>query len=133
MMETNPTVLILLNDLMFQVKIAEAAKRSEVQAVFLKDAALLIRRARQDPPYLVILDLNYQEGHPLETIRTLRTALETAEVQLLGYVSHVQTDQKAAALAAGCHTVVARSAFVENLPALLLRQDKSASAKPNGL
>ena len=38
---------------------------------------------------------------------------------MIGFVSHVQTELKQRAKEIGCDTVVARSVFAQNLPAIL--------------
>ena len=38
---------------------------------------------------------------------------------MVGFVSHVQTELKQRAQEVGCDTVVARSVFAQNLPAIL--------------
>jgi hypothetical protein len=42
-------------------------------------------------------------------------------VQVMGFLSHVQTDLAAAAHEAGCDFVLARSAFAQQLPQLLVK------------
>lgn len=132
-MENSNLVLVLLNDLMFQVKIAEAAKRSGVKVAFLDSAANLLQVAASQQPQVIVLDLNFVNGAPLATIRALKAKEETRAIPLLGYVSHVQVDLRAAAAEAGCDLVVARSAFVQNLPEMLSKYAASATAAEDRL
>lgn len=113
------TVLILLDDLFFQVNIADAAKRADVAVRFISDAGAFVAQAQQESPAALILDLNYRRSDSLETIRALRGVAALQSVPVIAYVSHVQTELRAAAIEAGCARVLARSAFVQNLPALL--------------
>lgn len=118
---SNPsTVLAVLNDLMFRVKIEEAAKRAGLQTLFVQSQADALARAREGPA-VIILDLNYAETDPLDTIRKLKASDDTKGINLVGYVSHVQVDLKQAAQEGGCDVVVARSAFSQNLPTILRR------------
>jgi hypothetical protein len=52
---------------------------------------------------------------------TLKSELKTKESVVIGFVSHVQNNLIAAARDAGCGLVLARSAFVSQLPSLLQR------------
>ncbi|SRR5579875_2111758 len=113
-------ILAVLNDLMFTVKIQEAAKRAGLEPVFVKSQQRALEEAKEKPA-VIILDLNYAEAAPLETIEKLKADQESSRISLLGYVSHVQTDLKHAAQEKGCDSVMARSAFSQNLPRILSR------------
>ncbi len=91
-----------------------------MDAVFVKSKHDALAKAREGPVAL-ILDLNDAGTAPLELISALKSDAGTCELPLLGYVSHVQMDMRQAAQEKGCDVVVARSAFVQNLPALLER------------
>ncbi len=117
----NPnTVLAVLSDLMFRVKIEEAAKRAGLQTIFVQSQADALSQAREGPA-VIIFDLNCAQTEPLDTIRKLKASDETKAINLVGYVSHVQADLKQAAQDEGCDVVVARSAFSQNLPTILRR------------
>ena len=64
----------------------------------------------------VILDLNFV---PPELIERLKSGERTREIPLIGYVSHVQTEVIHQARERGCDTILARSAFVQGLGALM--------------
>jgi CheY-like chemotaxis protein len=119
---TNPSnrVIALMQDLMFMVRIQEAAKRAGLETKVVKTKADLLRTAAEHPA-LIIIDLNYDPGEPLAAIRELKADTVTSAIHLLAYVSHVQTELRAAASNSGCDTVLARSAFVQNLPEILRR------------
>jgi CheY-like chemotaxis protein len=117
----NPnTVVAVLSDLMFRVKIEEAAKRAGLQTAFVQSQRDALARAREGAA-VIILDLNCADTEPLDTIRKLKASDETKGIDLVGYVSHVQADLKQAAQQEGCDVVVARSAFSQNLPTILRR------------
>jgi CheY-like chemotaxis protein len=116
----NSKVLAVMNDLFFSVKINDAAKKLGSAAEFVKDADHAVERAKLHPP-LIILDLNCNTLDPLAFIRNLKSDSETAAIPMLGFISHVQTELRKNAEAAGCDTVVARSAFAQNLSAMLQR------------
>ena len=125
----NPSkrMIAVVSDLMFTVKIQEAAKRTGLNLTFVKSGAQALAEAKQGAA-LVILDLNNATANPLEVIEQLKADPATRSISLLGYVSHVQTDLKQAAEARGCDVVMPRSAFSHNLPAILRRYAEPASA-----
>lgn len=114
------TIVAVLSDLIFTVKIQEAAKRVGLESVFVKTAAGAIEKAKENP-VAMILDLNASGIDALQLIEQLKSDTATSGVSLLGYVSHVQADLKIAAQQKGCDLVVVRSAFSQNLPTLLKR------------
>jgi CheY-like chemotaxis protein len=113
-------IVAILSDLMFTVKIQEAAKRAGLDVVFVKTKEDALAKARENPA-VIILDLNTTALDALEVISNLKGDSETSKISLVGYVSHVQGDLKQAAHDKGCDTVIARSAFSQNLPTILRR------------
>ncbi len=115
---TIKTVVAVLSDLMFTVKIQDAVRRAGWEAVFVQSPADALARAKNGPG-AIVLDLNYAAGAPLETISALKADEGTRGVPLIGFVSHVQVDLRKAAEERGCDVVVARSVFARELPRLL--------------
>ena len=111
-------VVSVLNDLMFTVKIQQAAKQAGLEPVFVTSRTEAVEHAKESPA-LVIIDLNYTAAEPLDLITALKRDEQTRATRLVGYVSHVQTELRKAAENAGCDVVIARSAFVQNLPEIL--------------
>lgn len=110
-----PRVVAYMDDLFFQMKLAETAKhlQVEVKVAATPDALLQL----MDPlPKFVIVDLNARNT-PLEAIEKLRAQQPTLPV--IGFLSHVQTDLAAKAKAAGFQQVMPRSQFTANLPQIL--------------
>jgi PleD family two-component response regulator len=120
MTECSKKILAVLSDLMFTVKIKEAAKRVGLETIFVRSQQDALLQAKQQPA-VIILDLNHAEAGPLDTIAKLKTNAETSGISLLGYVSHVDVALKKAAQEKGCDQVIARSAFSQNMPAILGR------------
>ena len=110
---------------MFTVKIQEAAKRAGLETVFVKTSQDVMAQAKQQPA-VIILDLNTNSVEPLAVIDQLKADEETSRISLLGYVSHVQGELKAAAQQRGCDVVMARSAFSQNLQVILKRYATAA-------
>ncbi|MGH9652904.1 MAG: response regulator [Bryobacteraceae bacterium] len=113
-------VVGVLSDLMFTVKIQEAAKRAGLDAVFVKTKEDALVQAKNQP-VAVIIDLNSAAAEPLELIEQCKADSETSKVHLIAFVSHVQADLKQAATDKGADLVVARSVFSQNLPNILKR------------
>lgn len=112
-------ILVVVDDLMFSVKISSAAKAVNAPIAFERAPAAVLPRIRDERPSLVIFDLNSSRLRPIETIAALKRDPALAGTRTVGYVSHVQSDVIAAARAAGCDEVLARSAFSEKLGAIL--------------
>ena len=108
-------VVALMDDLFFQMKVAETAKHLglELKVATNGDALLSLL---EPAPNLVIVDLNAR-SQPLGAIERLRAAQK--DLRIIGFLSHVQRDLAAQAEAAGCNEVMPRSAFTQNLAAIL--------------
>ena len=113
-------ILAVVNDLMFTVKINDAAKRVGVAVEFVKSEKDTLDKAKEKP-LLIILDLNFDGVKPLQLISKLKSDRELRRIGLISYLSHVQGGLKQQAHDAGCDMVLARSAFSQNLPQILKR------------
>jgi DNA-binding NarL/FixJ family response regulator len=104
-----------MDDLFFQMKLAETAKHLgvEVKVAATPDA---LQALLNPAPKLLIVDLN-SRNEPIATIQRLRA--EKNDVRVVGFLSHVQADLAAQARAAGCDEVMPRSAFTQNLATIL--------------
>jgi CheY-like chemotaxis protein len=111
-------ILAAVDDLFFLGKIQHTAKLLGI-GVAAVDPRKLREEIAQTPVCAVILDLNHRCGGAVEALRALKSDPTTAGVPVLGFLSHVQTDLAAAARAAGCDILLARSAFSQQLPQLL--------------
>ena len=113
-------VLAAVDDLMFSSRISTAAKGVGAELKFTRSVDAVLGAARATPPpTLVILDLNGVRMKPLEIIAALKADPALAAIPIVGFVSHVDTATIEAARQAGVDRVLARSAFVEQLPQLL--------------
>jgi len=113
-------LVAVLDDLMFTVKILDAAKRLEIAAKFVKtEADALIAAA--EGPRAILLDLNCCAVDTVSLAARLKADEGAKAIPLLAFVSHVQTDLIDKARRAGVDVVLARSAFSRNLPELLRR------------
>jgi DNA-binding NarL/FixJ family response regulator len=108
-------IVAYVDDLFFQMKLAETAKHLhvEVKVASTPDALLQL----MDPlPKFVIVDLNARNS-PLQAVQQLRERQPT--LPIIGFLSHVQADLAVQAKAAGLQQVMARSQFTTQLPQIL--------------
>jgi DNA-binding NarL/FixJ family response regulator len=108
-------VVALMDDLFFQMKVAETAKHLGLELKVAGNADSLMELVGTGPK-LVIVDLNARSG-AIAAIERVKAA--TNGVRMVGFLSHVQTDLAAQARAAGCDEVMPRSSFTQNLAAIL--------------
>jgi len=112
-------VLALAADLIFASRIRATATAVGASVHIVRSAEELIARARATAPRLVLVDLEARAGDLPGAIRQLRATPETAAVPIVAFASHTNREAIEAARAAGASRVLARSAFVRELPALL--------------
>jgi CheY-like chemotaxis protein len=113
--------LAAVDDLMFSSRISTTAKAVGVPVRFTRSLEAVLDGARATPPpHLIVLDLNSARIRPLEVIAALKADPALATIPLVGFVSHVDSATIEAARAAGIDRVLARSAFVEQLPTLIV-------------
>jgi len=114
-------ILAVVDDLLFTVKINDAAKRVGLDVEFLKSERDVLDKAADEKPLLIILDLNNNSVEPLDLISKLKAHGDLKKISLIGYLSHVQGELKQKAHEAGANIVMARSAFSQNLQQILKR------------
>ncbi len=120
MKQDKKKILAVVDDLLFTVKIMDAAKRAGLEAEFLKSEKDLLDKAKEQP-LLIILDLNANCVNTLKLIELLKGNLEFKSISLIAFLSHVQGELKMKAQEAGANMVMARSAFSQNLQQILKR------------
>ncbi|HEY6290333.1 MAG TPA: response regulator [Terriglobia bacterium] len=116
------SLIAAVDDLFFSARIRDTARRAGVATEIVATAKLpaaLAERLVRGGAEAVILDLNSPRA--VDLIRTLKADPQTRPVPIVGFASHVAADTIAAARAAGCDQVLARSAFTHQLPELLQR------------
>src|SRR5260370_22579585 len=97
------------------MEVGETAERlgGEVKVATTGDALMPLL---DSSPKLLIVELN-SRNEPIAAIERVRAAKNG--VRVVGFLSHVQTELAAQARAAGCDEVMPRSAFTQNLAAIL--------------
>ncbi len=124
-----PDVLALVDDLFFQARLTETARKLGVTLRTVSTGAALVEALEATPdgatpvelPRLVVIDLNARQG-AVEAIEELQRSGNP--IPIIGFLSHVQTELAQRAREAGCKQVMARSSFTMNLSEIL-RQAKS--------
>jgi hypothetical protein len=115
-------IFAFVDDLFFQAKIQETARKLNVKVEFVKTEKDLTDRVKEngeETPSLIIFDMNNVNAKPLTLIPKLKSKMKKASI--IGFLSHVQGDLKQKAHEVGCDMVLPRSAFSQNLPQLLRR------------
>ncbi len=107
-------ILAVMDDLIFGVKIQEAARRAGQPLEFAATVDLALNKAVR-PGTRVILDLNLRGVDTVDLIRRLKAA----DIPVVAYVAHVQVDLRRAAERAGADQVLARSSFVTKIDQLV--------------
>lgn len=123
--------VVVVEDLLFLSKIEQTAQMVGVpiEAVPPSQAE---ERARDASMSGLIVDLNHRSGRALELVKALKCSPATKGIPIVGFLSHVQGDLAAAARAAGCDLVLARSAMARKLPELLKTLAQKAPAATQG-
>ena len=114
-------ILAVLDDLMFTSKIKTTAGQLGVAVTFARSREAALAEMRKSAPSLVILDLDSTRTDPLGTMAAMANDATLASIPTVGFVSHVQVDVINAARQAGVGEVLARSAFTQQLAAILTR------------
>lgn len=125
-MQENKIILAVVDDLMFVVKINDAAKRCGFQVEFLKTEQAVLEKAAAKPR-MIIIDLNARSVRAIPLIQKLKADATARSVPIISFVSHVEVELKQQAQLAGADMVMARSAFSTNLPQILQRHTRNLS------
>lgn len=91
-------MLAIVKDLFFKAKINETALQLNKKIVFIKnkdELESLIKKLTdntEEKAELIIIDLNFTEMEPFETIKKIQSHELFKNTKIIGYCSHVQTD-----------------------------------------
>src|SRR5271168_4649641 len=108
-------IVALMDDLFFQMKVAETAKHLGIEFKVAGNGDVLAGML-EPPTKLVIVDLN-AKSDPVATIARVRATQK--ELPVVAFLSHVQTELAAQAKSAGSTEVLPRSVFTQKLAAIL--------------
>lgn len=113
-----PAVFVVISDLLFRSKIDDAARRAGVPLRVAKSLEQLDRHLGTSTPAVVLVDLEMDGLDAPGMLGRLRATPAGANVPVIGFAGHTNVEVIHAARAAGVR-VMARSAFVAQLPALM--------------
>lgn len=111
-------VLALVDDLLFLSRIREAARGTGTDVRAVRGPADLVAGAR-DGARLVLVDADSTRLPWADAVAALRADPAHASLPVVAFLSHVHAERADAARAAGCSRVLARGAFVQELPRLV--------------
>jgi CheY-like chemotaxis protein len=120
-----PTVIALVEDLLFASRIREAARGAGVELRTVRRADDTVA-ALHAGATLLLVDADSDRLPWAEAIAAARREPGLAAVPIVAFLSHVHAERADAARAAGASQALARSAFVKELPRLL-----AAAATPS--
>ena len=128
---TERKIIAVMTDLFFFARIIDVAKKLGMTVELVKDGATVLAKLQAQPSAIaaVIFDLNCEAADPIGSIQRIKGDPATKSVATIGFVSHVQTELKLRAQASGCDVVVARSAFAQNLSAMLERYGAETASR----
>ena len=115
--DSTKTLVILIDDLIFETMIRGAARTSGWHIECAAATARLTKLVSDHSATLVIIDLNIAPADPIAAIGSLR--LLNPPPRILAFVSHVDRDIAERARRAGADEVLPRSRFTNELPQLL--------------
>lgn len=111
--------LALVADLIFASRIRGVAAAVGARVRTVGSASELLDAARTVPPRLIILDLDARGVDVAGLVEYIKSDPALAAIPVVVFGSHVEGARLRAAREAGAYRVLARSAFVRDLPALL--------------
>ncbi len=111
-------VLALVDDLLFLSRIREAARGTGAEVRAVRGSADLVAAAR-DGGKLVLVDADSSRLPWPDAVCALRSEPALASLPVVAFLSHVHAEPAERARAAGCTRVLARGAFVQELPRLI--------------
>jgi CheY-like chemotaxis protein len=122
-MESEPgggtAAVALVADMMFASRVRGTATAIGAAAVTVTRAEKLVEETRRLRPRVVLVDIDARGVDVPGLIARLKSDPETAAIPVIAFGSHVNAEALRAAREAGADRVLARSAFVRDLPALL--------------
>jgi CheY-like chemotaxis protein len=113
-----PQLVAVMDDLMFLSRIREAARGTGVEVRSVRGAAELVAAAREGAR-LVVVDADTTRIPWRDALVALRADPGGGDVEVVAFLGHERADLAEAARASGASRVMARGAFVRELPRLV--------------
>ncbi len=124
-----PSVIAVTSDLIFSTRIVGTAKSLGIGAVSVSALSVLASNLDTGEVRLVMVDMDLPVDRAGEAIRL--AAAHPSKPHVVAYYSHVRADLRDTAQQAGAMEILPRSAFVEQLPALLRRYANDGEKQVN--
>jgi len=112
-------IIAVVDDLFFAAKIRGTAEQLGLAVDFPRSLDAILAAAAQQPPTLIVCDLQATRINPVELARHLKADDRLGSIPIIGFFSHVQTELQREATNAGFDRVVPRSVFTRDLPSIL--------------
>ena len=110
-------VIVVVDDMFFASKIRATAEALGVEVSFPRSNEAVAEKARD--AQLVLVDLHNQKVDPIALATELKKDEHLRAIPMVGFFSHVETELKRNALAAGFDEVLPRSIFARDLSSIL--------------
>lgn len=120
-MPDNKTVLLLIDDLFFAVKVEEVAKRQGYAVKTVGDSGSFLGAVSEEPPAMAIVNLATRDANAPTLIREA----SRAGIPVLAFGPHVDKAAHQAAREAGARLSVTNSQLMRELPALIRELESS--------
>jgi PleD family two-component response regulator len=112
-------IIAVVDDMFFASKIRAVAEAVGADISFARTSEVLVQKARETKPKLIVVDLHNQKIEPTVLASELKADDELRGIPLLGFFSHVHTELQRSALSAGFDQVIPRSVFARDLQKIL--------------
>jgi hypothetical protein len=111
------TFLLLIPDLMFNVRVTDTLRAAGHTPRDVADADALLALAR-DGAAAIVLDTQARTPWQ-DAVHTLKSDPTTAGIKILAFGPHVDVAAQRGAVGAGCDRIVTRGKFASDMPHLL--------------
>ena len=112
-------IIAVVDDMFFAAKIRAVAEAVGAEISFPRSKEVLIQKARETKPRLIVVDLHNQKFDSNALASELKSDEQLRDIRILGFFSHIQTELQRNAMAAGFDQVIPRSVFARDLPTIL--------------
>ncbi len=125
--DTSNKILLAVSDLFFAARIRNTAAQLGLEALPIGASEKVSKAVGRELPRLLIVDLDDARFDAIRSIEEIKTTLSTRSIRILGFLSHVQTELREAAVRAGCDRVLPRSTFTQSLAQILKTETEERS------
>src|ERR1051325_6938953 len=108
-------IIAVVDDMFFASKIRAVAEAVGAEISFPRSRELLVEKARETKPQLILVDLHNQKVDAVALAKDLKADEQLREIPIIGFFSHVETELRRNALDAGFDQVLPRSVFARDL------------------